>query len=87
MYHTEGQEDRWPPSSDGRPQNAARLDHYGDLLTMRQVSELTGLGMSHLYEAARSGWIAPLVVRFGPRLMRVPKAALLRHLNESDGAS
>lgn len=58
----------------------ARFDNYGDELRICEVSEITGLSMSHLYEAAKSGWLEPISVTVGKRLIRVPKAALRRIL-------
>ena len=71
---------------EARPRAArrgAKLDDYGDWLTLRDVAELTGLSMSHLYEAARSGWMAPLARRIGSRIIRVSKEDL-RYVIEGD---
>jgi predicted DNA-binding transcriptional regulator AlpA len=69
---------------DERPRRTARFDDYGDYLKMRDVSAVTGFSMSHLYGAARAGWLAPIVVRVSPRLILVPKRAL-RDLIEDGG--
>jgi excisionase family DNA binding protein len=53
------------------------------ILTMAHVGSLFGLSRLKTYELARRKGFP--VVRFG-RVMRVPKAALLRWLDEQTGA-
>ena len=65
-----------------RPKRPARLEDYGDYLKMRDVHDITGFSMSHCYEAARAGWLAPIVVRVSPRLILIPKRALRRLIEE-----
>lgn len=66
------------------PRRLARLEDFGDYLKMRDVSAVTGFSMSHLYEAARVGWLAPIVARVSPRLILVPKQALRRLIEGGD---
>jgi hypothetical protein len=59
------------------------LEEPGDLWTIDDLSSWSGLGKSTLYEAARSGWLAPIVIRWG-RSIRIPKAALRRLIESED---
>jgi hypothetical protein len=45
------------------------------------TAEITGMGRSHLYEAARSGWLRPAVVKFG-RSIRIRRDVLRRLIEE-----
>jgi hypothetical protein len=65
------------------PTPRPRLEEPGDLWTIDMVSAWSGLSKSTLYEAARSGWLAPVVVRWGHSI-RVPKAALRRLVEGTD---
>lgn len=47
-------------------------------LSVEVAGELLGIGRSAAYAAARNGLIP--AIRLGPKLMRVPKAALARLL-------
>lgn len=47
-------------------------------ISIEEAADILGIGRSAAYEAARSGAIP--AVRIGPKLLRVPKAALARML-------
>ena len=81
-----------PPGHDELPErlsNCVRetrmtLDECGDLLTIEEIAAVTMLGKTFLYESARSGWLRPMVVRFGCRAIRVPKSALVAYFQGGD---
>ena len=57
------------------------LDDYPDVLTIREVMDVTGLGKNTVYESVHRGEIPH--VKFG-KTIRVPKVAL-RRLFETGG--
>lgn len=54
------------------------LDQYNDVLTVRDLQEILGIGRNMVYRMLQSGQIAG--IRIGQKKWRIPKTAVLDFL-------